>query len=216
MERTEAGSTDFHLHHKSSDLPFLELSTPFTRTIYPIPCTPRHLQGLIDWFRELLQWLLVSPKGNLERQQTQHPRRLVPPRPIHTHHQHLHSHVGLPFLVPGTHAISHPIPVQNLQGLIDWFRELLQWLLESPKGNLERHRRNNHGVWFHQTALAIALHVGDVHAAKMLSNDLPWFLIDQQMEVGMCVCVYIWVGGSVWVCMWVRACVPMHLSLIHI
>jgi hypothetical protein len=59
------------------------------------------------------------------------------------------------------------------------------WLLESERGNLERHRDNNHGVWFHQTALAIALHVGDAHSAKMLANDLPWFLVDRQIEQGM-------------------------------
>lgn len=68
---------------------------------------------------------------------------------------------------------------------MQWFSELLVWLLESPRGNLERHRGNNHGVWFHQTALAIALHVGDAHSAKMLANDLPWFLIDRQIELGM-------------------------------
>lgn len=68
---------------------------------------------------------------------------------------------------------------------MQWFRELLTWLLESERGNLERHRGNNHGVWFHQTALAIALHVGDAHSAKMLANDLPWFLIDRQIEMGM-------------------------------
>lgn len=45
----------------------------------------------------------------------------------------------------------------------------------SAHGNLERHRDNNHGIWFHQTALSIALHVGDEDTAIILANDLPWY-----------------------------------------
>jgi hypothetical protein len=42
--------------------------------------------------------------------------------------------------------------------LMGWMKEMLDWLMDSRLGHLEKSRTNNHGVWFHQTALAIALH----------------------------------------------------------
>lgn len=42
--------------------------------------------------------------------------------------------------------------------LMGWMKDMLDWLMNSHMGQLERSRSNNHGVWFHQTALSIALH----------------------------------------------------------
>ena len=54
-----------------------------------------------------------------------------------------------------------------------------------PKqGNLERHHRNNHGIWFHHTAMSIALHLGDVYTARLLAYDTTHLIDAQVMRNG--------------------------------
>ena len=42
--------------------------------------------------------------------------------------------------------------------LMQWMKEMLEWLQTSRMGKLEMSRPNNHGVWYHQTVLGLALH----------------------------------------------------------
>lgn len=50
--------------------------------------------------------------------------------------------------------------------LVSWFKEFLNWLQTSPIGKDEMAAKNNHGVWYDATNLAIALFVGDKELAN--------------------------------------------------
>lgn len=52
------------------------------------------------------------------------------------------------------------------------------------QGNIERHHHNNHAVWFYQTAVSIALHIGDVYTARLLAYDVAGMIDHQIMRDG--------------------------------
>jgi hypothetical protein len=54
----------------------------------------------------------------------------------------------------------------------------------ASQGNIERHHHNNHAVWFYQTAMSIALHVGDVYTARLLAYDVNGMVDHQIMRDG--------------------------------
>jgi hypothetical protein len=54
------------------------------------------------------------------------------------------------------------------QGLEKWFREYLQWLMQSPIGQEEAQAENNHGSWWNAQAATFALFVGDEKTAKQI------------------------------------------------
>jgi len=55
--------------------------------------------------------------------------------------------------------------------LKNWYREYLQWMLTSKKGNEEHQAKNNHGVWFLAQASDYALFIGDKEKAKELAEE---------------------------------------------
>ena len=57
---------------------------------------------------------------------------------------------------------------QDQQGLEKWFREYLQWLLQSPIGQEEAHAENNHGSWWDAQAATYAMFIGDDKTAKQI------------------------------------------------
>lgn len=50
--------------------------------------------------------------------------------------------------------------------LVSWFKTFLNWLQTSPIGKDEMEAKNNHGVWYDATCLAIAVFVGDKELAN--------------------------------------------------
>jgi hypothetical protein len=68
-------------------------------------------------------------------------------------------------LLAGSEAWS-PADEQQLR---EWFRDFLNWMTESQRGEDEREAENNHGTWYDAQAAAYALFVGeDERAAKIL------------------------------------------------
>jgi unsaturated chondroitin disaccharide hydrolase len=51
-------------------------------------------------------------------------------------------------------------------GLVQWCRDYLRWMLESPQGTEERAAENNHGVFYDEQVAALALFVGDSAIAR--------------------------------------------------
>lgn len=51
--------------------------------------------------------------------------------------------------------------------LVGWFKSFLNWMHTSPVAKDEMEAKNNHGVWFDATRLAIALFVGDKAIAQV-------------------------------------------------
>jgi hypothetical protein len=62
---------------------------------------------------------------------------------------------GAPGLTPAERA-----------GLVQWCRDYLRWMLESPQGTEERAAENNHGVFYDEQVAALALFVGDSAVAR--------------------------------------------------
>lgn len=50
--------------------------------------------------------------------------------------------------------------------LKEWFRDFLDWMRESERGDDERDAENNHGTWYDAQAAAYALFIGDQERAK--------------------------------------------------
>jgi hypothetical protein len=52
--------------------------------------------------------------------------------------------------------------------LQQWFREYLQWLIQSPHGKQESRALNNHSTWYDAQAVSFAFFVGDESLAKKI------------------------------------------------
>ncbi|MBV9988981.1 MAG: alginate lyase family protein [Chitinophagaceae bacterium] len=57
------------------------------------------------------------------------------------------------------------------QGLQQWYKEYLNWLLTSKNGNEEHRAKNNHGTWFNAQAVDYALFTGDMAKAHALAEE---------------------------------------------
>jgi hypothetical protein len=62
------------------------------------------------------------------------------------------------------------LPDEEREGLRAWFGEYLQWLEQSPQGQAECRKRNNHGVYYDMQLGAIALFLGDLRLAALVRN----------------------------------------------
>lgn len=55
--------------------------------------------------------------------------------------------------------------------VVEWFKEYLKWLVESPNGQSESNVKNNHGSWYDVHTVAVALFVGDRQRAKTICEE---------------------------------------------
>jgi len=70
-------------------------------------------------------------------------------------------------LLNGTQAWT----LEDQRGMIAWFRAYLNWLLHSQLGQIERKSTNNHGTWYDEQAIPIALFVGDRQDTQTLLGE---------------------------------------------
>lgn len=55
--------------------------------------------------------------------------------------------------------------------LRNWYRQYLDWMLNSKNGGDEHKAANNHGTWYLAQATAIALYTGDIEKARILAEE---------------------------------------------
>lgn len=58
-------------------------------------------------------------------------------------------------------------------GLVDWCRRYLRWLLDSEHGQSEARQKNNHGTWYDVQVMALALFVDDIDTARIVAAGVP-------------------------------------------
>lgn len=61
---------------------------------------------------------------------------------------------------------SPALTVADKRGLHKWFSEYLKWLQASRNGQQESHAKNNHGSWYDEQFVGIALYLGDKGLAQ--------------------------------------------------
>lgn len=74
-----------------------------------------------------------------------------------------------------------PADTHRLQ---QWYRQYLEWMLDSKNGNDEHHAKNNHGTWFYVQAIDFALFTGDSEQALQLVNESKKLLDHQLTQEG--------------------------------
>lgn len=67
---------------------------------------------------------------------------------------------------------------QDQQGMVDWFRNFLDWLLTSPIGKEEGAAQNNHGSWYDVLTTSAALFIDDQATARAILEASPTRRID--------------------------------------
>ena len=67
-------------------------------------------------------------------------------------------------LLSGSPAMTSP----DKAGLDKWFQEYLKWLQTSKNGRDESNAKNNHGSWYDQQLVGIALFLGDKNVARQV------------------------------------------------
>jgi hypothetical protein len=79
---------------------------------------------------------------------------------------------GLPRLLDGITLLSgsSALTAQDKAGLRHWFTAYLNWLRTSPNGHDEADAKNNHGSWFDQQIVAVALYLGDKDFARSVAE----------------------------------------------
>lgn len=65
---------------------------------------------------------------------------------------------------------SKAMTAQDEAGLRKWFSEYLNWLQTSKNGHDESESKNNHGSWFDQQMVGIALFLGDKDLARKVAE----------------------------------------------
>ncbi|HZR41119.1 MAG TPA: alginate lyase family protein [Ktedonobacteraceae bacterium] len=71
---------------------------------------------------------------------------------------------------------------QDQQGMENWFRRFLDWLLTSPLGREEAAARNNHGSWYDVLAASIALFVNKTEIARNIVEASKARRIDRHIQ----------------------------------
>jgi len=71
---------------------------------------------------------------------------------------------------------------QDQANLQEWFREFLNWMLNSPIGKDEADEHNNHGVYYDLQATSIALFIGDKALAKKILEENSLSRIESQIK----------------------------------
>jgi Alginate lyase len=65
---------------------------------------------------------------------------------------------------------SPAMSVEDKEGLRRWFAEYLKWLQTSKNGQAEAGAKNNHGSWYDQQLVGIALFLGDKDVARQVAQ----------------------------------------------
>lgn len=78
----------------------------------------------------------------------------------------------MPMLLDGITLISgsRAFTAQDRAGLHRWFSQFLNWLQTSKNGRDESNAKNNHGSWYDQQVVGIALFLGDKDTAKQVAE----------------------------------------------
>lgn len=79
---------------------------------------------------------------------------------------------GLPRILDAITLISgsRSLTPADRSGLHTWFSTYLEWLQNSPNGRAESRSKNNHGSWYDQQLVGIALFLGDKDLARRVTE----------------------------------------------
>lgn len=91
---------------------------------------------------------------------------------------------GMPRLLDGVTLLagSSALTPQDRAGLRAWFTEYLHWLETSKNGHAESDAKNNHGSWFDQQIVGVALWLGDRELARKIAEAAETRRIALQIE----------------------------------
>lgn len=79
-------------------------------------------------------------------------------------------------------ADSHSLTEHDTEDLRKWFTQYLDWLQNSQNGRDESDAKNNHGSWYDQQIVGIALFLGDKDLARKIAETAETKRIDLQIE----------------------------------
>ncbi len=71
---------------------------------------------------------------------------------------------------------------EEREGLVEWFRAYLDWLLESDLGQEEEQASNNHGSWHAAQTARIAVFVGDDDLARRIVSKVMEERLQRQID----------------------------------
>jgi len=83
-------------------------------------------------------------------------------------------------LLSGSASLTH----DEINGLHKWFSAYLGWLQNSPNGRTESRAKNNHGSWYDQQLIGIALFLGDKNLARNAAETAKIKRIAFQIKAG--------------------------------
>jgi hypothetical protein len=69
---------------------------------------------------------------------------------------------------------------EDHEGMVNWFKEYLEWLRTSKNGIEEKKSKNNHGIWYDAQALSFALFINDQTLVKEIINS-----VQKRLEIQM-------------------------------
>jgi hypothetical protein len=79
---------------------------------------------------------------------------------------------------------SPALTARDRKGLHRWFAEYLKWLQVSKNGRQESHAKNNHGNWYNEQFVGIALYLGDKGLARKRAEMAETLIAQQIMTDG--------------------------------
>jgi hypothetical protein len=91
---------------------------------------------------------------------------------------------GIPRILDGITLLAdaHSLTQQDTEGLRKWFTQYLDWLQNSSNGRDESGAKNNHGSWYDQQIVGIALFLGDKDLARKIAETAETKRIAFQIE----------------------------------
>ncbi|GAB3172907.1 alginate lyase family protein [Telluribacter humicola] len=77
---------------------------------------------------------------------------------------------------------SPSLSTQEYNGIRDWFRQYLDWMLTSPIGQDEADEHNNHGTWYDVQAVSMALFTEQPQLARKLLEERTKARLESQLR----------------------------------
>ncbi|WP_247231512.1 alginate lyase family protein [Telluribacter sp. SYSU D00476] len=77
---------------------------------------------------------------------------------------------------------STSLSAQEYNGIRDWYRQYLNWMLTSPIGQDEADEHNNHGTWYDVQAVSIALFTEQPELARKLLENQTKARLESQLK----------------------------------